>query len=86
VDLGGDHLLGVASVGTGLLATEALDLRDGLGCHDHAAPAAARELEHRPDQRQRRGLAREATDHLGAPADLDERALEGFAVRIRLRC
>jgi hypothetical protein len=39
--LGGDHLLGVVAVGAGLLAAQALDLGDGLGGHDDAAPAAA---------------------------------------------
>jgi len=41
-----------------------------------AAPAAAGELEHGPDQAERRGLAGEAADHLRPPPDPDEGALE----------
>jgi hypothetical protein len=71
--LGGVHLLG----GAGLLAAaEAFDLGDAPGRHDDAAPAAAGEFEHGPDQAQGGGLAGEAADHLGAAADLDEGAFE----------
>ena len=59
-----------------LAATDTFDLRDGLGGHRDAAPAAAGELQHGPDQRQRAGLAGQAADDLGAAADLDERALQ----------
>src|SRR6266542_6213045 len=57
-------------------SAEPLDLRDRLWRHRHAAPAAAGELEHGPDEAERRGLAREAADHLRPPPDLDEGALE----------
>src|SRR5215217_4418895 len=53
------------------LAAEALDLGDGLRGRDDAAPAAARELEHGPDQRRRRGLAGKRPITLVAPANFD---------------
>ena len=71
--VGGGHLL---SAGGALAPAEALDLANAARGHDHAAPAAAGELEHGPDEAERAGLAGEAADHLGAAADLDERALE----------
>src|SRR5215208_7283843 len=71
--LGGDHLL---VAGGAPAAAEAFDLGDGSRAHHDAAPAAAGELEHGPDQAERAGLAGEAADHLGAAADLDEGALE----------
>src|SRR5918999_5900615 len=78
--LGGDHLL----AGSGLLAAaEAFDLGDRSRGHDDAAPAAAGEYEHRPDQAQGAGLAGEAADHLRAAADLDERSPDPLE-RIRL--
>src|ERR671914_721171 len=85
--LRGDHLLHagpvvVARTGRSL-AAEAFDLGDGLRGHDDAAPAAAGELEHGPDQAQGAGLAGEAADHLRAAADLDERAPDPLE-RIRL--
>jgi len=60
----------------GAATPQPLDLGDGLRRHDDAAPATARELEHRPDERQRQGLAGEAPDDLRAPANLDEGALK----------
>src|ERR1700674_278360 len=76
----GDHLLGVDGYGWGRvlaqLTAQPLYLRDGLGIHLHPAPAPAGELKDGPDERERRGLAGEAADDLGAPADLHERALE----------
>jgi hypothetical protein len=86
--LGGDDLLcvvGVLAAGAGSLAAETLDPGDGLGGDDDAAPAAAGEFEHGPDQRQGRGLAGEAADHLGAAADLDEGALERVGDRYERR-
>src|SRR4051794_3803572 len=71
--LGGDHLFGGEAA---LAAAEAFDLGDAARGHDDAAPAAAGELEHGPDQAQGAGFAGEAADHLGAAADLDEGALE----------
>src|SRR3954447_14614780 len=71
--LGGDHLLGEDR---SLSAAEAFDLGDGARGHDDAAPAAAGELEHGPDQAERAGLAGEAPDHLRAAPNFDEGALE----------
>src|SRR4051795_5703786 len=71
--LGGDHLLGEDR---SLSAAEAFDLGDAARGHDDAAPAAAGELEHGPDQAQRAGLAGEAPDHLRAAPNFDEGALE----------
>ena len=61
---------------------QAFDLGDRLRRHRDAAPAAAGELEHGPDQAERRGLDGEAADYLRPSADLNEGALK----QIRASC
>src|ERR687891_733380 len=81
--LGGDHLLGVSGV---LAAAEAFDFGDAARGHDDAAPAAAGELEHGPDQAQGAGLAGEAAITLVRRRTSTKVRSSRFVDRIRLRC
>src|SRR3954447_19806410 len=55
---------------------EAFDVGGVAWGHDDAAPAAAGEFEHGPDEAEGAGLVGEAADHFGAAAVLDEGAFE----------
>src|SRR3954468_18999586 len=71
--LGGDHLLGA---GGALAAAEAFDLGDAARGQNAAAPAAARELEHGPDEAEGAGLAGETARSPWCAGGLDEGAFE----------
>ncbi len=90
VILGGDHLLVDVDLGESLAggerAPEALDLGNRLRGHGDAAPAAAGELEHGPDQAEGRRLAGERPITFVRRRTSTKVRSRRFVLRIRLRC